>query len=121
MRGLVGRIDALEVARSDLASRVEALQSDNVGLNRKVDGLTRDNAILREEVASLKYGESTADRSRKRSKTEHLVLTTLGNDATVHVASFLGAKNMCLLLVCLRHQGHMHGQDRARDSTCDKI
>ena len=38
-RGLVGRIDALEAARSDLASRVETLQSDNVGLNRKVDGL----------------------------------------------------------------------------------
>ena len=97
LRGLVGRIDALEAARSDLASKVEALQSDNVSLNRKVDGLTRDNAILREEVASLKYGESTAEKSRKRSKTEHLVLTTLGNDATVHLASFLGAKDIASL------------------------
>ena len=35
LRGLVGRIDALEAARSDLASRVEALQSDNVSLNRR--------------------------------------------------------------------------------------
>ena len=97
LRGLVGRIDALEAARSDLASKVEALQSDNVSLNRKVDGLTRDNAILREEIASLKYGESTAVESRKRSKTEHLALTTLGNDATVHIASFLGAKDIASL------------------------
>ena len=83
LRGLVGRIDALEAACSDLASRVEALQSDYVRLNRKVDGLTR--------------GESTADKSRKRSKTEHLVLTTLGNDATVHLASFLGATDFASL------------------------
>ena len=78
LRGLVQRIDALEAARSNLASKVEALQSDNVSLNRKVDGLTRDNAILREEIASLKYGESKAETSRKRSKIEHLGLTTLG-------------------------------------------
>ena len=103
LRGLVGRIDALEAARSDLASKVDALQSDNVSLNRKVDGLTRDNAILREEITILKYGESTAMKSRKRSKTEHLALTTLGNDTTVHIASFLGAKD----IVCLgRTCGH---------------
>ena len=75
LRGLVERIDALEAARSDLTSRVEVLQRDNVSLNRKVDGLTRDNAILREEIARLKYGESTAETSRKMSKTEHLALT----------------------------------------------
>ena len=97
LRGLVGRIDALEAARSELTSKVDALQSDNVSLNRKVAGLTRDNAILREEIASLKYGDSTAIKSRKRSKTEHLGLTTLGNDATVHVASFLGAKDFAYL------------------------
>ena len=103
LRGLVGRIDALEAARADIASKVEALQSDNVSLNRKVDGLTRDNAILREEVASLKHGESTAVDPRKRSKTEHLKITTLGNDATVHIASFLGAND----IVCLgRTCGH---------------
>ena len=101
MRGLVGRIDALEAARSDLESRVEALQSDNVSLNRKVDCLTRDNAILREEIAGLKYGASTADKSRKRSKSEHCVLMTLGNDATVHIASFVGAKDIaCLGRTC---------------------
>ena len=108
LRGLVGRIDVLEAARSDLASRVEALQSDNVSLkqetgrlNQKVDGLTRDNAILREEVASLKYGESKAEKSRKKSKTEHPALTTLGNDTTVHVASFLGATDIaCLGRTC---------------------
>ena len=114
-RGLVGRIDALEAARSDLASKVEALQSDNVSLNRKVDGLTRDNAILREEIASLKYGESKAVESRKRSKTEHLALTTLGNDATVHIASFLGANDIAWLgrtcghfgRSCVRSDGQM--------------
>ena len=101
LRGLVGRIDALEAARSDLASKVDALQSDNVSLNRKVDGLTRDNAILREEIAGLKYGASTADKSRKRSKSEHCVLMTLGNDATVHIASFVGAKDIaCLGRTC---------------------
>ncbi|EJK71490.1 hypothetical protein THAOC_07061, partial [Thalassiosira oceanica] len=90
LRGLVRRVDELEAARSDLASRVEALRGDNDSLRRetrglqqvtgrlkqKVDGLTRDNAILREEIASLKYGESTAAKSRKRPKTEHLALTT---------------------------------------------
>ena len=101
LRGLVGRIDALEAARSDLASKVEALQNDNVSLNRKVDCLTRDNAILREEIASLQPGESTAVDPRKRCKTEHLALTTLGNDATVHVASFLGATDIaCLGRTC---------------------
>ena len=97
LRGLVGRIDALEAASSDLASKVEALQSDNVSLNRKVDGLARDNAILREEIASLKCGNSTAKKSRKKSKTEQLALTTLGNDATVHISSFLGATDIASL------------------------
>ena len=105
LRGLVGRIDALEAARSDLESRVEALQSDNVSLNRKVDGLTRDNAILREEITRLKHGESKAETSRKRSKTEHLALTTLGNDATVHIASFLGATDIAWLGRTCRHFG----------------
>ena len=115
LRGLVGRIDALEAARSDLESRVEALQSDNASLrrethgleqetgrlNRKVHGLTRDNAILRGEIASLKYGDSTDEKSRKRSRTEHLALTTLGTDATVHIASFVGAKDIaCLGRTC---------------------
>ncbi|EJK52446.1 hypothetical protein THAOC_28274, partial [Thalassiosira oceanica] len=123
LRGLVRRIDALEEARSGLASKVEALQCDNEclkrestdrvadlkretdrvaeGLNQKIDGLTRENAILREEIAGLKYGESTAERSRKRAKTEHLALTTLGNDAQVHIASFLGAKGIaCLGWTC---------------------
>ena len=101
LRGLVGRIDALEVARSDLASRVEALQSDNVSLNRKVDGLTRDNAILREGIARLQHGEPKVFESRKRSKTDHLTLTSLGNDATVHLASFLGATDIaCLGRTC---------------------
>jgi len=122
LRGLVGRIDALEAARSDLASKVEALQSDNVGLkqetgrlNRKVDGLTRDNAILREEIASLKHGESAATKPRKRSKTEHCVFMTLGNDTTVHIASFMGATDIASLgrtcghfgRSCVRSDGQM--------------
>mmetsp|Transcript_36132 Transcript_36132/g.81217 ORF Transcript_36132/g.81217 Transcript_36132/m.81217 type:complete len:348 (-) Transcript_36132:172-1215(-) len=117
-RGLVRRIDALEEARSDLASKVEALQSDNESLKRETDrvaerlkqktdpdGLARENATPREEIASLKYGESygesMAEVSRKRLKTEHLALTTLGNDAQVHIASFLGAKGIaCLGQTC---------------------
>jgi len=126
LRGLVRRIDALEEARSDLASKVEALQSDNVslkreidrvadlkreadrvteGLKQKIDGLTRENAILRVEIASLKYGESTAERSRKRTKTEILALTTLDSDNQVHVALFLGAKGMACLGQTCKHFG----------------
>ena len=116
LRGLVRRIDALEEARSSLASKVEALQSDNESLKRKtdratdrlkqlIDDLTRENAILRGEIASLKFGESTAEKSRKRSKTEHLALTTLGNDAKVHIASFLGAKGIACLGQTCRHFG----------------
>ena len=66
-------------------------------MNRKVDGLARDNAILREEFLSLKYGESTAVESRTISKSEHLALTTLGDDATVYIASFLGATDIASL------------------------
>ena len=117
LRGLVRRIDALEEARSGLANKVEALQSDNESLKREtdrttdrlkqlIDGLKRENAILREEIASLKYGEPTAEMSRKRSKTtEHLALTTLGNDAKVHIASFLGAKGVACLGRTCRHFG----------------
>ena len=119
LRGLAGRIDALEAARSELTSKVDALQSDNVSLrrethgleqetgrlNQKVDGLTRDNTILREEIASLKYGESTAVDPRRRSQTEALSLTALGNDATVHIASFLGATDIASLGRTCRHFG----------------
>ena len=77
--------------------------------------MTRDNAILREEIASLKCGASTADKSRKRSKTEHLGLTTLGNDATVQIASFINAKDIASLgrtcglfgRSCVRSDGRM--------------
>ena len=69
-----------------------------------MDGLTRENAILRKEIASLK----SAGRSRKRSKTEHLALTTLGNDATVHIVSFLGAKDIAGLGRTCGHFGTGH-------------
>ena len=72
----------------NLASRVEDIQSDN--------------AILREEVTSLKHGESTTEKSRK---IEHLALTTLGNDATVQIASFLGAKDIAWLGQTCGHFG----------------
>ena len=108
LKRLVRRIDALEAARSDLASKVEALRSDNVSLNRKLDGLARDNAILREEFLSLKYGESTAVESRTISKSEHLALTTLGDDATVYIASFLGATDIASLGRTCGHFGRSY-------------
>ena len=80
-----------------------------------MDGLTRDNAILREEIASLKHGESAATKPRKMSKTEHCVFMTLGNDTTVHIASFMGATDIASLgrtcghfgRSCVRSDGQM--------------
>ena len=96
--GLGQRIDT--PACSDLASKVGML-------NQRVDGLARDNnVILGEEIASLKYGESAADKARrKRSKAEHLSLTMLGDDASVHIASFLDAKGIARLGRTCRHFG----------------
>ncbi|EJK71164.1 hypothetical protein THAOC_07422 [Thalassiosira oceanica] len=106
LRGLVRRIDALEEARSSLASKVEALQFDNEclkrestdrvadlkretdrvaeGLRQKIDGLARENAILREEIAGLK---------RRVDGRE------------VHISSFLGAKGIAYLGRTCRHFG----------------
>ena len=67
--------------------------------------LPTGNAILREEIASLKYDKSTAEMSRKRSKTEQLALTTLGNDTMVHIAYFLDAKAFACLVQTCRHFG----------------
>ena len=120
--GLVRRISTLESARSDLASKFDALQSDNVRLNQRVDGLARENAILREEIASLKYGESTPAKSRKRPKAEHLSLTTLRNDTQVHIASFLGAKGIARLSQTCRHFGGGHvGTDGQLSSLSEEL
>ncbi|EJK67810.1 hypothetical protein THAOC_11101, partial [Thalassiosira oceanica] len=129
LRGLVRRIDALDEARLGLVSKVEVLQSDNEslvrateGLTQKVDCLTRENAILRKEIASIKYGESTAERSRKGSKTEHLALTTLGNDAHVHIASLLGAKGIaCLGQTCMHFGKRCVGTDGQMTSLVEDL
>ena len=98
LRGLVGRIDALDGGGA-LGPREQGRGPPKRQRQPEPEGgrFTRDNAILREEIASLQYGESTAVDPRERSKTEHLALTTLGNDATVHVASFLGATDIASL------------------------
>ena len=133
LRRLVRRIDALEEARSGLASKVEALQHDNESLKREtdrttdrlkqqIDGLIWENVILREEIASLKYGKPTVEKSRKRSKTEHLALTTLGNDTNVLIAFFLGAKGVACLGQTCRHFGKVCvGTDGQLTSLVEKL
>ena len=68
-----------------------------------------DNDNLREENTTPKDGETSSSPTRKRPKTEPLALATLGNDATVHIASFLGAKGIaCLAQTCRRFgRGHL--------------
>ena len=48
---------------------------------------------------------SSGDSLRGLVRNEHLALTTLGNDAKVHIASFLGAKGVACLGQTCRHFG----------------
>jgi len=98
------RLGALEDALGALREEVRELRQQN-----KAQG--QENAILREEIAALKYGEASSapTHSRKRHKAEPLALTTVGIDAMVHIASFLGAVGLpCLAQTCKRFgNGHV--------------
>ena len=102
--------EAREGAHVNLESEMDALRREVHALQRQSKAQEQENAILREEIAAFKYYEasSTPMRPEERLKPERLALAALGADATVHIASFLGAKGLAGLAQTCKHFGRGH-------------
>ena len=102
MRELRQRFDALEDKFVALQRKDEALQHEICGLQLETKCLRRENTTLRQEIAALKYSDLPR---RKRPKIEHPTLTSIGNDATIQIASFLDSKGIAGLSQTCQHFG----------------
>ncbi|EJK48978.1 hypothetical protein THAOC_32184 [Thalassiosira oceanica] len=102
--------EAHEVAHLNLEGEMDALRREVHALQRDRKAQEQENVVLREEIAILKYGEasSTPMFPEKRGELKHLALATLGDDAMVHLASFLGAKGLAGLAQTCKIFGRGH-------------